>query len=217
MSKLELDSKQVKKQKRNIKKCRGAQNHYSIHSPKHDVEFCKKCDAHVEVISVTNNGETENDICRCCGSKTIKIQKKTWLARVLKAGIRQHRNIIRDWIMFPEGALEEPIKPRTVRDLNGNKIRVTEGYTKKPKHSQQVEIKFNSTVYSIEIKYLALYLETINEEEKLNIIGKKIGIKGYRITYPESEEMDEKCVTCSTKLKYNLDQQIFCPNCNGNV
>lgn len=207
----------LKKKTKSNKKCRGDQNHYSIHSPKHDVEFCKKCDAYVEVIDIENNGEIEKGMCRCCGSNTIKNQKKTWLTRVLKAGIRQHHNILRDWSAFPDGCEVTEIKPRSYVDLSGKRIYVREIFTKKQKHTQFVEIKFNSTVYEISLKYLALYLEVINEDAKLKIIGKKIGIKGYRITYPEEEQMDERCYICNCKLKYKLDGRIFCPECNGHT
>ncbi len=193
------------------KKCRGEANHFSIHSPKHDIEFCKKCDAYVEEIA---NGE--KGICRCCGSQTVKNQKKTWLTRVLKAGIRQHHNVIRDWSSFPEGCRIDEIKPRSFTDMAGKRIRVREVYSKKPRSSQYVEIKYNETVYEIQLKYLALYLEPLIESEKLAVIGKKLSIKGYRITYPTTEEMDERCVTCNCKLKYTLEGQIFCPECNGN-
>jgi|APSaa5957512535_1039671.scaffolds.fasta_scaffold22143_4 hypothetical protein len=202
--------------KRSNKKCRGAQHHYSVHSPKHDIEFCKKCDAYVEVLDIQTKTELKKGMCRCCGSKTIKHQKKTWLTRVLKAGLRQHHNVIRDWCMYPIGCQVEEIKPRSFTDYSGKRITVREVFSKKPKHSQYVEIKYNETVYEIQLKYLALYLEPINEEEKLTLIGKKLSIKGYRITYPEEEEMDERCVTCNCKLKYNLSGQIFCPECNGN-
>jgi len=194
------------------KKCRGAQNHFSIHSPKHDIEFCKKCDAYVEVLVVQ---ETKKEQCRCCGGKTDKKEKKTWLTRVLKAGIRQHHNIIRDWTCFPNGCEVKEIRPRSFTDMKGKRIVVREIFTKAPKHSQYVEIKYNETVYEIQLKYLAFYLEPIIEEDKLAIIGKKISIKGYRIIYPEEEEMDERCVTCNCKLRYNLNGQIFCPECNG--
>ena len=207
---------QIKKQRTN-KKCRGSKHHFSIHSPKHDVEFCKKCDAYVEVIEIKNNtsGEIQKGMCRCCGSSTIKNQKKTWLTRVLKAGVRQHHNILRDWTLFPDGCNIDEIKPRSYTDSTGKRIFVREIYSKKPKYTQFVEIKYNETVYEISLKYLALYLEPINEEDKLRIINKKIGIKGYRITYPEEEEMDERCVVCNCKLRYNLGGRIFCPDCNG--
>lgn len=198
-----------KPKKRNAYKCRGVQNHYSIHSPKHEVEFCKKCDAYVEVM--------DKNYCRCCGIKIVKQQKKDWLVRVLKAGIRQHHNVLRDWIMFPNECQIAEIKPRSYLDLSGKRIFVREVFSKKPRNVQRqyVEIKYKSTVYEIQLKYLALFLESVNHEEILKIIDKKLSIKGYRITYPEEEEMDERCVSCGCKLRYNLQNQIFCPECNG--
>jgi hypothetical protein len=179
------------------------------------VEFCKKCDAYVEVYDIENNGEIQKGMCRCCGSNTIKNQKKTWLTRVLKAGIRQHHNVLRDWSAFPDGCRIDEIKPRSYTDLSGKRVFVREVFSRKPRGGQFVEIKYNSTVYEISLKYLALYLEPLIEEEKLKIINKKIGIKGYRITYPTSEEMDERCITCRCKLRYTLQNEIYCPECNG--
>lgn len=234
-------SKQLLKQKngkksehRNKNGCRGL--HHSCHSPHLETEFCKNCDAYVELRG--------KNTCNCCDKEVVKFLKHTWLSRVLKFGIRQHRNFINDWVRFPDQGVEVQTleKPYTwyqeVRDQKtGNliidpdtgkpklkKIVVKEGYVKKPRRSQMVEIKYRDTVYEIEIKYLALALETNDatddkakirggEDVKLEIINRHIGIKGLRIWIPEGEIMDTQCTVCNSFLRYDKQDNFFCPKC----
>jgi len=184
--------KQIKKIKYSTKKkCRGPQFHHSIQSPKYVLEFCKKCDAYVEtrptcMDCIDNPIECRHGpICYCCTTPTVKHQKKIWLSRVLQAGWRQHHNFIRDWIRMPT------------------------------KERIWLEIKYGTTVYEIQVKYLALYNEEIKAEDKMRIIEKKLTIKGFRITFPESEEIDEICYICGVKLRYDKNSRIYCPKCNG--
>jgi len=174
-------------------------NHHSCHSPHKELEFCKNCDAYVET--------RPSNICECCEKTIAKFLKHTWLTRVLKFGIKQHANYIRDWSRYPEQGVEvaKLEKPytwiQTFPDGTTKKIKVTEGFIKKPKHSQYLEIKYRETVYEIEIKYLAFTLEVNDgtddnakiqggEDAKLNIIKKHIGIKGFRIWIPEEENYE---------------------------
>ncbi len=186
-----LSSKILLKSKKNNFKCRGQQFHHRIQSPKYELEFCSKCDAYVEFRKVCNdcldvpNECTHGPICYCCGKKTQKMFKKVWLSRILQAGWRQHHNFIRDWCIFPT------------------------------RERIWVEIKYGGTVYEIQIKYLALYNEQINEDDKMRIIEPKLSYKGFRITFPEEEQMDELCYICGKKLFYDLNGKIFCKSCNG--
>ncbi len=202
--------------------CRGL--HFSCHSPHLETEFCKNCNAYVKL-----QGKKQ---CECCSKDVVKFLKHTWLSRVLKFGIRQHRNFINDWVMFPEQGLfsetlKEPytwyqkefdkkgkpiIDPKTSKQ-KVRKIKVEEIYVKKPKRSQMLEIKYRDTVYEIEVKYLALALEAGDEDAKLQIINRHIGIKGLRIWIPEGEIMDTKCDTCKSYLRYDKKDNFFCPKC----
>lgn len=219
-----LALKQLKNGKKPIaKKKNGCRDlHYSCHSPHLELEFCQNCDAYVQTRSKT--------LCECCLKTLTKVIKHTWLNRVLKFGIRQHKNFISDWSRFPDQGVEyKPLdKPyeykQTFADGTTKKIRVTEGYVKKPRRSQLLEIKYRDTVYEIEVKYLALALETNDasddnagirggEDAKLDIIKKHIGIKGLRIWIPDTELMDTKCSKCSSFLRYDKDDNFFCPKC----
>jgi len=223
--------------KTRFKKKNGCRSlHHSCHSPHLETEFCKNCDAYVELINKNQ--------CDCCGKEVMKFLKHTWLSRVLKFGIRQHRNFINDWVMFPDQGIEykkldkpyayyqEIIDPKTQKPvidsktgkIKKRKIVVEEVYTKPPKRSQMLEIKYRDTVYEIEVKYLALALETIDasddkagirggEEAKLEIIKKHIGIKGLRIWIPDGEIMDTKCNRCQSFLRYDKKDNFFCPKC----
>jgi len=214
--------------------CRGF--HHSCHSPHIETEFCKNCDAYVELIG--------KNTCNCCEKEVVKFLKHTWLSRVLKFGIRQHRNFLNDWVRFPDqGVLFDTLKEpyewyQEERDLKTHKlildpktnkpklkkILVTEVYTSKPRRSQMLEIKYRDTVYEIEVKYLALALETLDasddiaqikggEEKKLEIINQHIGIKGLRIWIPEGEIMDTTCMKCNSFLRYDKNDNFFCPKC----
>ncbi len=123
--------------------------------------------------------------CSCCTKSYAKHLTTTWINHILNAGVRQHKAFIREYCEMP---IREPF---------------------------YVKIKYKDTVYQIQIKYLALYLEEIPKEDKLRILKKKLRIFGFRFSYPELEEMDETCVSCGEKLTYNLEGQIFCKNCNG--
>ncbi len=202
--------------------------HFSVHSPNLQLEFCKNCDGYVQVI--------KSNICSCCKKKTGKVLKYTWLARVLKFGVKQHHNFIKDWLLFPDqgmtiGRLKEPYTwQQEVRDPKTHKkiidaktgkvktrnILVKEGYKKQPKHSQYLEVRYRETVYQIEVKYLALALEPIEDDAKLALIKKHVGIKGLRIWIPAEEQMDMKCKMCCEFLKYDSDDNVFCPNCDRN-
>jgi len=213
--------------------CRGL--HHSCHSPHIETEFCKNCDAYVELV-----GKKQ---CDCCSKDVVKFLKHTWLSRVLKFGIRQHRNFLNDWTRYPDqGVQYEKLKnPYTVNqkvfDNKGNPIidpktnkqkikknLITEVYTQKPKRSQMLEIKYRDTVYEIEVKYLALALETNDatddkakvrggEDVKLEIINRHIGIKGLRIWIPDGEIMDTKCTICSAFLRYDKNDNFYCVKC----
>lgn len=178
-------SKQI--QKPIVKKkngCRGL--HHSCHSPHLELEFCKNCDANVQV--------RNRNICQCCEKLVVKFIKHTWLSRVLKFGLKQHANFIRDWSRYPDQGIEyrKLRKPytwvQTYPDGTKKTVKVTEGFVKKPKHSQYLEVKYRDTVYEIEVKFLALALETIKEDDKLTIIKKQVGIKGLRIWIDEDYE-----------------------------
>lgn len=184
-------SKLLQKEKNVIKSsgCRGI--HFSIHSPHLELQYCKTCDAHVQT--------KQSNTCECC-SKVIPTKSNgAWLNKVLKFGVRQHHNFIRDWCMFPT---KEPV---------------------------WLEIYYRRTVYEIPVKYLALSLETNDgsvsdkngkiivrggEDAKLKLIRKAVGIKGLRCTIPEDQEMDMKCNRCGMKLRYDKQDNIFCPDCD---
>lgn len=166
--------------------CRGM--HHSCHSPHLELEFCKTCDAYVQIRA--------HNVCQCCEKTVVKFVKHTWLSRVLKFGVKQHANFIRDWSRYPDQGVEykKLTKPyfwtQTFPDGTTKRIKVTEGFVKKPKHSQFLEVKYRDTVYEIEIKYLALALETIKEDEKLTIIKRHVGIKGLRIWIDSDEDYE---------------------------
>lgn len=211
--------------------CRGL--HYSCHSPTVETEFCKNCDGYVQL--------KNKNTCSCCEKEVVRFLKHTWLNRVLKFGIRQHKNFINDWVRFPDQGVhyEKLVKPYTwyqeerdpktfeliLDQKTGNpklkKITVEEGYSKKPRRSQMLEIKYRDTVYEIEVKYLALALETLDatddnakfRDKKLEIINRHIGIKGLRIWIPDGEIMDTKCTICSSFLRYDKNDNFFCPKC----
>jgi len=200
--------------------------HFSVHSPNLKLEFCKNCDGYVQVI--------ESNICSCCKKKTGKVLKYTWLSRVLKFGVKQHHNFLKDWILFPDqgitvGRLKEPyvweqelrdpkthkrLIDKTTGKVKTRKILVKEGFKKPPKHSQYLEVRYRDTVYQIEVKYLALALEPIEDDAKLALIKKHVGIKGLRIWIPAEEQMDMKCKKCTEFLKYDNDDNVFCPYCD---
>lgn len=203
--------------------CRGI--HHSIHSPHLELEFCKKCDAHVQAL--------DGNICSCCKKPLVKLLKNTWLSRVLKFGVRQHHNFLRDWMLYPDFCTVEPLKkpytwhqikvdPKTgkpVIDPKTNKpvtipIRVTEGFVKKPRNSQILEVRYRDTVYVIPAKYLALALEPLPEDVKLKMIKKHVKIKGFRIWLPDEEQTDVKCPRCSSYLRYDKNEKVRCPKCD---
>lgn len=222
------EQKQALKQLRNgkkpfIKKKNGCRDiHYSCHSPHLELEFCQNCDGYVQLRNKTH--------CECCAKTVAKVIKHTWLNRVLKFGIRQHKNFINDWVRFPDQGvefktLEKPYEyKQTFSDGTTKKIRVLEVYVKKPRRSQLLEIKYRDTVYEIEVKYLAFALETNDasddkakikggEDAKLDIIKQHIGIKGLRIWIPDTEQMDTKCSRCNSFLRYDKHDNFFCPKC----
>lgn len=166
--------------------CRGI--HHSCHSPHLELEFCKTCDAYVQIRG--------HNICQCCAKTVVKFVKHTWLSRVLKFGIKQHANFIRDWSRYPDQGVEyrKLKKPyswiQTYPDGTKKTVKVIEGFVKKPKHSQYLEVKYRDTVYEIEVKFLALALETIKEDAKLAIIKKHVGIKGLRIWIGDDENYE---------------------------
>ena len=225
------NGKKIESRKKN-----GCRNlHHSCHSPHIETEFCKNCDAYVELV-----GKKQ---CECCNKDVVKFLKHTWLSRVLKFGIRQHRNFLNDWTRFPDqGIVYEKLKTpysyyQDIFDKTGkpeidpktNKVRqrkivVTEGYVKKPKRSQMLEIKYRDTVYEIEVKYLALALETNDatddkrnikggEDAKLGLINRHIGIKGLRIWIPDTEVTDTKCSICYSFLRYDKNDDFYCTKC----
>ncbi len=130
---------------------------------------------------------TDKMECRCCGKKVQKSLKHTWVKRVMLAGMKQHRNFVNNWLMFPLGTKENPI---------------------------YVEIKYREVVYEIDIKYLALFHQPLPPKEILPLIKDNLFIKGLRLWVPDEEFLDEKCGACGTIMKYNRKGDEFCPECN---
>lgn len=161
--------------------------HHSIHSPHLELEYCKNCDAHVQV-------RAENK-CSCCDRTIPKFLTHTWLSRVLKFGVKQHHNFIRDWNMWPNDLIHDGERFLKIGDPTW------------------LEIKYRDTVYEIPAKYLALALEPIEEKAKLDIIKSHIGIKGFRVWIPEDEEIDLKCERCGKKMMMRKDK-MFCTVCD---
>lgn len=199
---------EVKKEgKKKTNGCR--QIHFSIHSPHLELEFCKNCDAYVQAI--------EGNKCSCCKKQLVKFLKHTWLSRVLKFGVRQHHNFLRDWAMFPMDCInvENLDRIKRTHDISGNKINVKEIFERGKKACMvMLEIKYRDTVYEIPAKWLALALEPIEEEAKLELIKRHVSIKGLRIWIPDDEQTDVKCTRCDTFLRYKADK-IFCPKCSS--
>lgn len=195
-TKLEVTLQKPKPRKKNG--CRSI--HYSCHSPHLELHFCKTCDAYTQLRG--------NNICECCEKPVAKFLKHTWLTRVLKFGIKQHANYIRDWTRYPDGAeyrkLENPYSyTQSFPDGTTKEIKVTEGFVKKPRYTQFVEIRYRHVVYELEIKYLALALEIVDsdltdnkgriikkggEKAKLDLIQKNIVIKGFGIRADGDEQ-----------------------------
>ena len=233
----------IQKQKQKMKKETGCRKiHFSIHTPNLKLEFCANCDGYVQLL----NG----NICSCCNKVVPKMIKYTWLTRVLKFGVKQHHNFLKDWLLYPDYCTVKPLdKPyvwnQVVYNEDGEpeidektgetktrKIMVKEGFSAPPRNSQFLEVRYRETVYQIPVKYLALALvandgDVIDEktrkvviqggeEAKLKLIKKHTGIKGFRVFYPEEEQMDLKCKRCCELLKYDKDDNIFCPSCDRN-
>ena len=233
----------VQKQKKKVSETKDVgcrKIHFSIHSPNLKLEFCVKCDDYVQLIS--------GNVCACCKRVVPKMLKYTWLTRVLKFGVKQHHNFLKDWMLYPDYCEVRPLeKPyvwyQEIFDENGNpqidekgkiktrRILVKEGFTKPPRNSQFLEVRYRETIYQIPVKYLALALVSNDgdvvdekgkvvieggEEAKLKIIKKHTGIKGLRVYYPEEEQMDLKCKRCCEYLKFDKDDNIFCPSCDRN-
>ena len=237
-------SETVQKKKIRVIKSTGCRSiHFSIHSPNLKLEYCKNCDGMVQVL--------DKNTCACCKKTVAKLLTYTWLTRVLKFGVKQHHNFIKDWLMYPDFCEVRPLKKPYVwyQDIyetkppynpvidhktgktKQRKIMVKEGFMKKPSNSQFLEVRYRETVYSIPVKYLALALEPNDasitdlhgkilvdggEAAKLKMIKKHVGIKGLRIFYPEQEQMDIKCKACREFLKFDKDDNIFCPQCDKN-
>lgn len=177
--------------------CRGIHN--SIHSPHLKLDFCKKCNAYVQAL--------DGNVCSCCKKQLVKLLKNTWLSRVLKFGVRQHHNFLRDWNMFPMDMLNVETRTEGKKKnevfTNGHHAGVT-----------ILEIKYRDTVYSIPAKYLALALEPIEEDVKLALIKNHIKIKGFRVWIPDEEKTDVKCKRCDSFLRFGNDDKIKCPKCD---
>ncbi len=195
-----MAEQQSTSQIKRIRKKNGCRNmHNSIHSPHLELEFCVKCNAHVQVI--------EGNVCSCCKKTLVKFLKHTWLSRVLKFGVRQHHNFLRDWSMFPMDQVS------VITDNSGKKK--NEIFVKG--HSScmtKLEIKYRDTVYEIPAKYLALYYEPIDEESKLELIKKHVSIKGLRIWIPDEEQTDVKCQRCDSFLRLDKNAKVRCPKCD---
>lgn len=206
------------KKKTKTKGCRGV--HHSIHSPNLELEYCKNCAGYVQII--------KNHTCYCCKKPLAKFLKHTWLSRVLKFGVRQHHNFLRDWSMFPMDCVEVKNleKPRTITQYfpegsdmakeypTGKRIKIKEGFYRGHRSGMVwLEVKYRDTVYEIPAKYLALALEPINEDAKLDMIKKHVGIKGLRIWIPDSEQTDVKCMRCDSFLRMKGDK-VLCPKCD---
>lgn len=194
--------KQKTEQKLKPRKKNGCRSiHYSCHSPHLELHFCRTCDAYTQI--------RDRNVCECCEKTVAKFLKHTWLTRVLKFGIKQHANYIRDWTRYPDGAeykkLTKPYKyTQTMPDGTTKEIEVTEGFVKKPRYTQFVEIRYRRVVYELEIKYLALALEIVDsdlyignklikkggEKAKLDLIQKNIVIKGFGIR-SDGDEADQ--------------------------
>lgn len=193
---VEQTVQQIKKMRKQ-NGCRGI--HHSIHSPTLKLEFCKKCNAYIQTI--------QGNVCSCCKKPLVKLLKNTWLSRVLKFGVRQHHNFLRDWNMFPMDALNVEIRSEGKKTnevfVNGHDSIKT-----------ILEIKYRETVYEIPAKYLALALEPIEEDAKLSLIKKHVKIKGFRVWIPDEEQMDVKCKRCDSFLRFGKDEKIKCPKCD---
>lgn len=193
---IEQSQKQVQK----LRKQNGCRNiHHSIHSPNLKLEYCKKCNAYIQTV--------EKNICSCCMKPLEKLLKNTWLSRVLKFGIKQHQNFLRDWNMFPIDMLNIETKSQGKKPF--------EVFTKGHKDSMMIlEIAYRNTVYTIPAKYLALALEPIDEDIKLALINEYVKIKGWRVWIPDEEKTDIKCPRCDSFLRFGNDDKLKCPKCN---
>lgn len=76
-----------------------------------------------------------------------------------------------------------------------------------------LEVKYRETIYLIPAKYLALALEPIAEDAKLELIKKHVKIKGFRVWIPDEEKTDVKCPRCDSYLRFGKDEKIKCPKC----
>ncbi len=125
--------------------------------------------------------------CTCCRLVYPKSFKKSWKTKILKAGLRQHSSFIKQWCAFP--TIDPPY----------------------------LEILYKGAAFDISVKYLSLYMEQldISEDDKIQLISKKLGVKGFRVTYPKAEATDIPCNSCGDLLVHDIDNRVFCVYCNG--
>jgi len=102
---------------------------------------------------------TDDLKCTCCSHDVPKVTKNNYarLEKVLNKAIREYGQLAIDWASCPT------LKPVTL------------------------EIGLGSQVYKIDIKYVALWLEPINKEDKLAYIAKHYKFFGLRIWIPDND------------------------------
>ena len=165
------------------------QNHISVKS-RHGPIFCKNCNDYVEK-------PESGKICVCCKQATLQTKNHLPMIRIINCGIKQHKNFLRSWMLFPSD----------VEISNDGK---TFARTKNP---VWLEIRHQETVYEVKAKYLALAYERPNHHEILGIFKKNVRLKGLRMLIPDDETTDSKCPQCNEYLKVGRRGNEFCPRC----
>lgn len=97
--------------------------------------------------------------CMCCNHSVPKVSKKNYarLEKVLNKALRDYGYLAEDYGNFP---------------------------CKKP---VTLEIGLGSQVYHIDLKYVALWVEPINKEDKLRVIARNYRLYGLRAWIPEDD------------------------------
>jgi len=106
------------------------------------------------------NVSTNNDMkCMCCFHSVPKVAKNNYarLEKVLNKALRDYGYLADDYASFP---------------------------CKKP---VTLEIGLGSQVYHIDLKYVALWIEPINKEDKLRVIAKNYRLYGLRAWIPDDD------------------------------
>lgn len=97
--------------------------------------------------------------CMCCFRNVPKVAKNNYarLEKVLNKALRDYGHLAEDYASFP---------------------------CKKP---VTLEIGLGSQVYHIDLKYVALWMEPINKEDKLRVIAKNYRLYGLRAWIPDDD------------------------------